>query len=174
MRIGRDGFGQQALSAYFKWTNEREMPHMHQTGFRVISQHHFRRSAKECYGWEPPEVLCRFDPATDHFDMYPSPNGQYIGDLQQDDSGNFWAINFEGVYRFYPSTGKFVFFPVVTPEGKQSSLPMSVCIDSMGIVWVSTYGDGLFRMDPRKPGQFEAYNPGGSVHKIAYEIYLAA
>ena len=118
--------------------------------------------------------IARFDPATDQYDLYPSPNGKWTGCLQQDDSGRFWAVNYEGLYRFHPATGKYVFFPIVTPEGHLSTLPLWLSIDRLGFMWVATYGEGLFRMDTRDPGQFEAYNPGGVVHKIIWQIYLAA
>ena len=121
-----------------------------------------------------PRGIVRFDPATRQFHLYPSPNGQYIVDLQQDDSGSLWALSNEGLYRFHPSTGKFVFFPIVTPEGHHASPLMSLYIDTLGFVWLGTYGDGLFRMDTRTPGQFVSYNPGGLVHKIIYQVYLAA
>ena len=62
--------------------------------------------------------IVRFDPATQQFGLYPSPNGQsLVSDFQQDDSGSLWALSSDGLYRFHPPTGKFVFFPIVTPEG---------------------------------------------------------
>ena len=56
-----------------------------------------------------------------------------------------------------------------------SILPSPVpFIDKASIAWVGTHGDGLFRMDTRRPGQFVSYNPGGVVANIIYEVYLAA
>src|SRR5688572_3250963 len=120
--------------------------------------------------------IARFDPDTKLFGLYPLPNGQstVMGTLQQDDSGSFWATSPHGLYRFHPPTEKFVLFPILTPEGHPIFNPLSLSIDTTGIAWVGTHGDGLFRMDTRTPGLFVAYNPGGVVHKIISEVYPSA
>ena len=110
--------------------------------------------------------IVRFDPATRAVWLVPFSEGQYMDRLQQDESGSLWAINYEGLCRFHPSTGKFVCFPIDDSGRAINQAFMSLYIDTSGFVWVGTYGDGLFRMDTRTPGQFVAYNPDGVIHKI--------
>ena len=62
-------------------------------------------------------------------------------------------------------------FEFITKEGHLS--PQCFSIDTTGIVWVGTNGEGLFQMDTRTSGKFTAYNPGGLIPKFILEIYQA-
>ena len=79
-----------------------------------------------------------------------------------------------GLYQFHPTTGDFFLFEFITKEGHLIHCSSSsFSIDTTGIVWVGTNGEGLFQMDTRTSGKFTAYNPGGLIPKFILEIYQA-
>ena len=116
--------------------------------------------------------IARFDPGTRRFRLYPSPMTGSVTRLNQDNAGSLWGITNGGLSRFHLLTGKFTFYPPPTQDGRQSQL-FSLSIDTAGIAWVGSFGEGLFRMDTRTPGQYVAYNPGGTVAKSILQIYQA-
>ncbi len=110
--------------------------------------------------------LVSFDPATEKYSLYPSPNREIIFSLKKDEHGILWAVNPEGMYRFDPTTGTFMLFPV-------TALSRSNHVDKKGNAWIGTWGEGLFHMDTHTPGQFTPYNPGGLIKNIIVDIYEA-
>ena len=69
------------------------------------------------------------------------------GELMQDNRGDYWAYNHSGyVYYIRRETGSIKKFQLI-PQDKLSYIDFEryhVVHDSRGIVWISTYGNGLF------------------------------
>lgn len=76
-----------------------------------------------------------------------------IGCFYEDSHRNLWIGTHFSLYRIDPS-GKSTAFPGVKPGVPFN--PLSVMEDRVGIIWVATFSNGLFRLDP-KNGQWKNY-----------------
>lgn len=75
------------------------------------------------------------------------------GKVHRDNHGNYWIYNHTGyVYYVIAETGTIKMFQLI-PEERLKSIDYerySFVHDSRGIVWISTYGNGLFAYDTSK------------------------
>lgn len=75
--------------------------------------------------------------------------GNYVQTLFEDSKGNFWVGTINGLQLFDRSTNKFRNFPL--SQGQSSSVFLlinSIVEDKRGFVWVSSPGNGVFRINP--------------------------
>lgn len=69
-----------------------------------------------------------------------------------DNRGDLWLFNKSGnIWQYIKSKNKFKCYNLIPPS-ILSLIDLerySVCIDSRGIIWISTYGNGLFAINPQ-------------------------
>ncbi len=115
--------------------------------------------------WEHPELLDRYDPASESFSAFPRDSVNLTGadinaarSFYEDLSGNWWYGGRDaGLTRFDPTSGKSTVYK------NDPSNPASIAHDNVyqivedpnGMLWVSTFG-GLDRFNP-KTGIFEHF-----------------
>jgi ligand-binding sensor domain-containing protein len=83
-----------------------------------------------------------------------SPNSlgnNIVHDLCQDKEGNLWLSTDDGISRYNSHTGQFL--NIRSAIGKTFGQCMDILCDRNGRIWFSSFGNGLFRMEP-KSGQF--------------------
>ena len=98
--------------------------------------------------------LQRFSPAPAIFQPAgPTPKDDGNGCFYEDSHGNLWVGTQFSLYRIDPS-GKSTKFSLVEPGLPLS--PLSVAEDRSGMIWLGTFANGLFRLDP-KSGRWKNY-----------------
>lgn len=73
------------------------------------------------------------------------------GTVLTDNRGNYWVYNHTGDVRYVDARTRTVKTLRLTPPDKLNYVDMEryhVVHDSRGIIWISTYGNGLFAYDP--------------------------
>ena len=113
--------------------------------------------------------LARYNRATRHFTLYPSPRRDMpIKRVFEDSRHQLWVSTAKGLHTFDRQTGRYALCPAPVQSGPQPVFN-SFCSADSGIVWLGTAGHGLFRLDlNRRPQQPVPYNPGGQINKFIY------
>jgi ligand-binding sensor domain-containing protein/putative methionine-R-sulfoxide reductase with GAF domain len=108
--------------------------------------------------------LLRFDPRTHQFAAFPQEQPIHV--VGQDAAGQLWAHSRTSLYRLNGTTGQLTPVPLtlVTPD-PDPPLIQAVHLDSAGVIWLGTFGYGLYRFDSRAyPEQVTVYNPGQQIN----------
>jgi ligand-binding sensor domain-containing protein/signal transduction histidine kinase len=118
--------------------------------------------------------LDRFDPETQHFRVYRASQDGFsrYHAIAEDADGVLWLGSWEaGLQRFDPTSGQFTIYRHAANNSRSLSSDRvnSICIDSMGTIWVGTQ-NGLDRFD-RANGTFTSYDernglPNSTVNSI--------
>ncbi|MGH2565801.1 MAG: ligand-binding sensor domain-containing protein, partial [Ginsengibacter sp.] len=83
--------------------------------------------------------------------------GGGICSFAEDKDETFWVWSSQGLFHWYPSSDSFAV--IKSMVRKRENFPWrfgSVVADKQGAVWCSTFGDGLYRYDP-KNGEFKNF-----------------
>lgn len=73
--------------------------------------------------------------------------GSFIRAIQIDNSGNLWLGTTNGLFLYYPDLNSIE--PVSIPlSNKQSGEVMEIMKDDDGYLWIGTYSNGLYIIDP--------------------------
>ena len=104
--------------------------------------------------------LIRFDRSTGRFKSYRNnPTDPYsisnnvVPRLLIDRNGTLWAGTWDGLDRFYASTGRFIRYKF---NGRVDDVYGELAEDAQGILWLGTEAGGLRRFDP-ETGQSKVY-----------------
>ena len=63
--------------------------------------------------------------------------------------GTFWVWTLQGLYHWYPSTDSFSIIKTIVHKKEDFAWRFgSVVVDKQGVVWCSTFGEGLYSYDP--------------------------
>jgi ligand-binding sensor domain-containing protein/signal transduction histidine kinase len=118
--------------------------------------------------------LQRFSPVPLPFQPVNSdPKDGGIGCFYEDSQRNLWIGTHFSVYRIDPS-GKNTAFALVKPGVPLN--PLAVVEDRAGFIWVGTFSNGLYRLDP-KSGEWKNYrhnenDPTSLSNDIAYRLLV--
>lgn len=83
---------------------------------------------------------------------------EYVRSLAKDLQGNLWAATDAGLNKIVMDTGEVVGFRAGTEAGQLHSEALNkVFVDSLGIVWIGSWGEGVSAYDG-KTGVFQYYN----------------
>ena len=109
--------------------------------------------------------VARFNPNTKQFTLFSSPN-KFLSGVAQDADGRYWAGGDGGIYRLDTNARQLV--PVLLDSSlAQQPLCNALYLDSEGILWMGTQGEGLFRSDTiHGSGHFIRYNPSGVISQF--------
>jgi len=99
--------------------------------------------------------LNRFDPKVKEFTVFTSEQGGLIDDyvtaVIPSHDGLLWVATFDGLQKFDPIAGKVKFYYPGAPPNIYS-----LCEDAVGNLWIGSYLDGLFKLNPDN-SIFQAY-----------------
>jgi signal transduction histidine kinase/ligand-binding sensor domain-containing protein len=102
--------------------------------------------------------LDRYDPENEQFVHHRIPNSEALYDdaiqsILEDRSGTLWIASGSGLRKFDPDTGQFaIAVHLVTPLSwkfirRGYNWRAAVLMDTEGVLWLGTAGDGLYRFD---------------------------
>jgi len=132
------------------------------------------------------EGLDRFDPVTKEFTTYrhdpddPDSLGHdWITEVIQDRSGQIWiGTNGRGLDRFDPRTGVFAHYRH-DPDDAQSmgdsladNYIWSILEAPSGVLWIGTYGSGVYALVPPGSGGAESNDPAGFGQEVESSIHF--
>lgn len=94
--------------------------------------------------------------------------GEVVESLLVSKDGRLWATDTsapEGLYVFNPTSGAFV-SPGLRFEGCAPARVCAICQDSEGILWLGTWDQGLYRLDPATRTVRRAVPPGKGFNHV--------
>ena len=94
--------------------------------------------------------------------------GENVEYLLVSKDGRIWAADSsapEGLYVFHPASGAFV-SPGLRFEGCAPARVCAICQDSEGVLWLGTWDQGLYRLDPATRTVRRAVPPGKGFHHL--------
>ncbi|GAB3033381.1 sensor histidine kinase [Spirosoma pulveris] len=113
--------------------------------------------------------LIRYEPATHHFTLYPSPKREVpVKAVFEDRQNRFWVATSQGLYLFDRQTGRFTLLSAEKTSGTQPWF-CSFYLDDKDVLWLGAVGTGLFQLDLRaRPLKIVPYAAKGTVNKYMY------
>ncbi|TNF40374.1 MAG: response regulator, partial [Bacteroidetes bacterium] len=73
--------------------------------------------------------------------------GNYVRNLQFDNSGKLWIGTNSGIYIYNPSNTEIAYFDLPYEENMNKEI-WEIYLDEEGLIWIGTYSSGLFIVDP--------------------------
>lgn len=120
----------------------------------------------------------QYDFVTNRFSEEPRLKGMHNGEVITDNRGGIWVCNRTGYVRYLPSDGGEMKTIRLIPEEKLRFIEFEryyMVHDYRGIVWISTYGNGLFAYNTHtgEMEHFTAGNKNGGDLSSDFLMYVA-
>src|SRR5690606_10335769 len=117
-------------------------------------------------------ALHKFDPDTERFTSYKTPELNPNHGLVEDESGIFWIGSESKLLRFDPTGEKFTVVPF-EQDTVNDIFISALLLDSDGLLWIGTDNAGIFQLDTKnRSAAIKRFNPGNMGNKKISESGL--